>query len=34
MTIHMTFEQLRAAQPDLPIDILQRLGHEAGLPIV
>lgn len=30
MTIHMTFEQLRAAQPALPIDILQRLGHEAG----
>lgn len=30
MTIHMTFEGLRAAQPDLPVDILQRLGHEAG----
>ena len=30
MTIHMTFEQLRAAQPALSIDIIQRLGHEAG----
>lgn len=26
----MTFEQLRAAQTDLSIDIIQRLGHEAG----
>lgn len=30
MTIHMTFDELRSAQPDLPIDIIQRLGHEAG----
>lgn len=30
MTIHMTFAELRAAQPNLPIDILQRLGHEAA----
>jgi hypothetical protein len=30
MTIHMTFDELRRAQPDLPIDIIQRLGHEAG----
>lgn len=30
MTTHMTFEQLRAAQPSLPLDVLQRLGHEAG----
>lgn len=27
--IHMTFDQLRAAQPDLPVDVLQRFGHEA-----
>lgn len=30
MTTHLTFEQLRSAQPSLPLDVLQRLGHEAG----
>lgn len=30
MTIHTTFDALRSAYPQLPIDVLQRLGHEAG----
>lgn len=31
MTIHTTFEALRSAYPSLPIEVLQRFGHEQGL---
>lgn len=30
MTLHTTFDQLRGAYPQIPVDVLQRLGHEAG----
>jgi hypothetical protein len=30
MTTHLTFDALLKAQPSLPLDVLQRLGHEAG----
>jgi hypothetical protein len=30
MTAHLTFEQVRQAHPSLPLDVIQRLGHEAG----